>query len=132
MKVLASACRFLLAAMLAGTSSQALADEACAVCDKEIVTNAELASCFLDRYDEFAKRAGNAVVVDLSACEQARGVIEPLKSLVAPSGPDTALPEEPNVTFMVSRTQLDCLRKKLQEPGLKLDPSLRIALGSCG
>ena len=33
---------------------------------------------------------------------------------------------------MISRAQLDCLKRKLEEPGLVLDPSAKIELASCG
>jgi hypothetical protein len=32
---------------------------------------------------------------------------------------------------MISRAQLGCLKKKLEEPGLVLDPSAKIELGGC-
>jgi hypothetical protein len=33
---------------------------------------------------------------------------------------------------MISRTQLDCLKKKLEAPGVVLDPTATIELDSCG
>ena len=102
----------------------ASADETCGLCVKQVVTNSELATCFLDQYDQIAKTGSTAVVVDLSSCAS-RGVVEPLPS------PNKA-PAEPDVQFMISRTQLDCLKKKLEAPGIVLDPSATIQLDSCG
>ncbi|MER8524899.1 hypothetical protein [Mesorhizobium sp. M0522] len=107
--------------MLAANAS---ADEACGLCAKEVVINSELASCFLDQYDQIAKTGNAAVVVDLSSCTS-RGVVEPLPS---PSKAQVA----PDVQFIVSRAQLDCLKKKLEAPGIVLDPSATIELDSCG
>ncbi|MES0037978.1 hypothetical protein NKJ74_22385 [Mesorhizobium sp. M0046] len=70
------------------------------------------------------KTGSTAVVVDLSSCTS-RGVVEPLPS------PGKAQ-VEPDVQFIVSRTQLDCLKKKLETPGIVLDPSATIELDSCG
>lgn len=107
--------------LLVGSAS---ADENCGLCAKQIVTNSELATCFLDQYDQIAKTGSTAVVVDLSSCAS-RGVVEPLPS------PNKAA-AEPDVQFMISRTQLDCLKKKLEAPGIVLDPSATIQLDSCG
>ncbi|MER8602481.1 hypothetical protein NKH48_01600 [Mesorhizobium sp. M1233] len=105
-------------------AANASADEACGLCAKEVVINSELASCFLDQYDQIAKTGNAAVVVDLSSCTS-RGVVEPLPS---PSKAQVA----PDVQFIVSRAQLDCLKKKLEAPGIVLDPSATIELDSCG
>lgn len=104
--------------------SSASADEPCGLCAKEIITNSELASCFLDQYDQIATGKSTAVAVDLSNCDQ-RGVVE---ALPAP----TKAVVEPDVQFMISRQQLDCLKQKLEEPGLVLDPSAKIDLSRCG
>ncbi|MER8622691.1 hypothetical protein NKI32_19600 [Mesorhizobium sp. M0761] len=104
--------------------ASASADENCGLCAKQIVTNSELATCFLDQYDQIAKTGNTAVVVDLSSCAS-RGVVEPLPS------PSKAA-AEPDVQFMISRTQLDCLKKKLETPGIVLDPTAIIQLDSCG
>ena len=100
------------------------ADEACGLCVKQIVTNSELATCFLDQYDQIAKSGSGAVVVDLSNCAS-RGVVEALPS------PNKGA-AEPDVQFMISRLQLECLKKKLEAPGIVLDPSAVIELDSCG
>jgi hypothetical protein len=104
--------------------SGASADEPCGLCAKEIVTNSELATCFLDQYDQISKTKSGAVAVDLSNCAS-RGVVEALPS-------PTKGVAEPDVQFMISRQQLDCLKQKLEQPGLVLDPSAKIDLGSCG
>ena len=104
--------------------ANASAEDACGLCAKQIVTNSELATCFLDQYDQIAKSNGDAVVVDLSNCAS-RGVVEALPS------PNKA-PVEPDVQFMISRLQLNCLKKQLEAPGIVLDPSATIELDSCG
>lgn len=104
--------------------SGAWADEACGLCSQSIVTNSSLADCFLQQYDQLAKEDGAAIAVDLSDCGS-RGIVEALPS------PNAAV-VEPDTQFMLSRGQLDCLKKKLEEPGLVLDPSVKIELGSCG
>lgn len=104
--------------------SSAAAGATCGICDTEIVINSELASCFLEQYDKLAKLQEPAIVVDLSGCAQSRGIVEAL-----PSADLTA--DEPDTEFMISRTQLECLKKKLEQPGLELDPSATIDLASC-
>jgi len=105
-------------------ASSAIAQEACGLCEKEITTNADLAQCFLDEYDTLAGQAGAEVVVDLNNCEASRGVVE---ALPTPNAGTAA----PDLEFMISRSQLDCLKRKLEEPGLVLDPSVTISLDSC-
>ena len=112
-------------AALVLTISSAAAQSDCGLCDKEIVINADLATCFLERYAEYAKAGDGTVVVDLSECTT-RGIVEALP------GPGAAAAAEPDTMFMISREQLDCLKQKLEEPGLVLDPSARIDLESCG
>lgn len=101
----------------------ASADEACGLCAQSIVTNSSLADCFLEQYDQLEKGDGAAVAVDLSQCGS-RGIVEAL-----PTPESGAV--EPDTQFMISRAQLGCLKKKLEEPGLVLDPSARIELGGC-
>lgn len=110
---------------LVGTAS---AEEPCGICDEQVVTNSALARCFLDEYPALAGQGKPTVVVDLSACDR---VVEEDRSIVTPLG-GTGLPAvEPSVTFMLTRSQLDCLKSKLEEPGLALDPSATIELGVC-
>jgi hypothetical protein len=104
--------------------SSAAAGATCGICDTEIVINSELASCFLEQYDQLAKLDEPAIVVDLSDCAESRGIVEPL-----PSANLTV--DEPDTEFMISRTQLECLKKKLEQPDLELDPSATIDLASC-
>ncbi len=104
--------------------STAVADEACGLCEKEITTNGDLAQCFLDEYDALAGQTGTEVVVDLNNCEASRGVVEALPTPNAGTAP-------PDLEFMISRSQLACLKSKLEEPGLVLDPSVTISLDSC-
>jgi hypothetical protein len=102
----------------------ARADEACGLCSQSIVTNSSLADCFLEQYDQLKKEDGAAIAVDLSECGS-RGIVEALPS------PNAAV-VEPHTQFMLSRGQHDCHKKKLEEPGLVLDPSVKIELGNCG
>lgn len=105
--------------------SAAFAEEPCGLCDSEIVINSALATCFLENFQQYADKANGAVIVDLTGCEQDRSVVEPL----AMPGAAT---EEPDTQFMVTKAQLDCLKAQLEQPDVKLDPSARIELGSCG
>jgi len=111
-------------AAVAFTLGSASADDACGLCSETVVLNSELANCFLDQYDQFAKEDGTAIAVDLSVCGS-RGIVEALPT------PESGT-AEPDTQFMISRAQLGCLKKKLEEPGLVLDPSAKIELGSCG
>lgn len=104
-------------------STVARADEACGLCAESVVLNSDLASCFLENYDQLAKEDGAAIAVDLSACGT-RGIVEALPT------PDSGV-AEPETQFMISRSQLGCLKKKLEEPGLVLDPSATIELDGC-
>jgi hypothetical protein len=106
----------------------AAAEEACGLCNTEVVTNSGLAECFLQDYEALASGDGPVVVVDLSQCETSRALAQALPSPV----PRVGAPAEPDIQFMVSRAQLACLKRKLEEPGLVLDPSARIDLNSCG
>ncbi|TGQ92511.1 hypothetical protein EN851_13130 [Mesorhizobium sp. M8A.F.Ca.ET.208.01.1.1] len=103
--------------------ADASAQDPCGLCAKQVVINSELATCFLDQYDQIAKASSDAIVVDLSGCAS-RGIVEALPS------PNKA-PAEPDVQFIVSRPQLACLKKQLEAPGVVLDPSATIELDSC-
>ena len=104
--------------------SSAAAGATCGLCDTEIVMNSELATCFLEQYDELAEQDEPAIVVDLSDCPGSRGIVEAL-----PSANLTV--EEPDTEFMISPEQLSCLKKKLEDPDIELDPTATIDLGSC-
>jgi len=114
-----------LPAILMFAVSSATAQTDCGICDQEVVINSDLASCFLSKYAEFAGKAEAAVMVDLSDCPESRGIV------AAIPGPNTD-GDGPKTEFMLSRAQLDCLKQKLEEPGLVLDPSATIDLGTCG
>jgi len=103
----------------------AQAAKPCGLCNTEIVLNSELASCFLAEYQTLSAGDGAAIAVDLSQCGTSRGGLEALPS---PDGQELA----PDLQFLISRIQLDCLKRKLEEPGLQLDPFTRIELASCG
>lgn len=105
--------------------SGAAAGAACGLCDTEIVINSELATCFLEQYDKLAQENGQTIVVDLSECAQSRGIVEGLPTVGGGA-------EEPSTEFVVSRSQLDCLRQKLEDPDIQLDPSAKIDLTTCG
>lgn len=95
----------------------------CGICAKEVVLNSDLATCFLQEFPQLAERDARAVAVDLSNCKS-RGVVEALPS------PDLS-GQEPDTKFMLTRDQLSCLKAKLEDPDLVLDPSARIELGDC-
>jgi len=105
-------------------ATAAAAQDSCGLCDRVIVTNSDLAACFLAKYQELENAGNGAIVVDLSECPESRGVVEALP-------PPGVTVEEPNLQFMVSPAQLACLKRKLEEPGLVLDPSAKIDLESC-
>jgi len=110
---------------VAALAGSAAAQEACGLCATEVVTNSTLASCFLERYELLDRKKGAAVAVDLRDCPEDRGIVEALP------GPGFGMQEEPDLKFLLSQAQLDCLKAKLEEPGLVLDPQARIELGSC-
>ncbi|MEZ5810159.1 MAG: hypothetical protein R3D45_01995 [Rhizobiaceae bacterium] len=124
------------AALAAAMAVTAAAQEKdCLICDREVVLDRRLAACFLDRYEVLQTRQSSAIAVDLTDCpelpaqagepgEQDRGVVEALRMPEAPVG-------EPNVTFMITRAQLACLKQHLEDDNLVLDPAARIALEDC-
>lgn len=129
--------RYLAIAMIATaliTSGGAHASD-CLICDEEVVLDRKLATCFLERYEILQTRQGGALVVDLTDCpelnepasedgEQDRGVIEALKMPEASIG-------EPDPTFMITRTQLVCLKSRLEDDAIDLDPAAKIVLDDC-
>lgn len=114
----------LLAAALAGAPPPASAD--CGLCARSVVVNAQLAACFLEQYPQLAAHQGTAVAVDLEDCGQDRGVVLALR------GPQTQAGMQPSMKFFLSSAQLACLKRKLEEPGLALDPAVEIDLARCG
>lgn len=118
---------FLTGGLFLGASYAAVAqEEPCGLCDEEVTMNAQLAQCFLAQYGDLEQRTSAAVAVDLSACPQVkdRGVVAALPTAQAAA-------VEPTLEFMASRKQLSCLKEKLEEPGLVLDPSATIKLDAC-
>lgn len=95
----------------------------CGLCAKEVTVNSDLATCFLQEYDRLSKGDSKAVAVDLSKCSS-RGVLEPLP---APKLGERA----PDTKFIVTREQLGCLKSKLEQPDVVLDPSATIELSAC-
>ncbi len=106
----------------------------CLICDREVVLDQKLAACFLDRYEILQSKQGGAIAVDLSDCpepaetpvdeEQERGVIEALKM-------PEASPGQPDPTFMITRAQLTCLKRRLVDEDLNLDPAAKFELDDC-
>jgi hypothetical protein len=113
----------LLAVAMAGIQPVA-AQEYCGLCAKTITIDSALAECFLERYADFAGRSGGAVAVNLEDCETSRGVVAALR-------PPMAGVEPPTLRFIASLAQLECIKAKLEEPGVVLDPSLTINLDAC-
>jgi hypothetical protein len=111
----------LAAALVAG---HAQADAPCGLCARAVVTNSSLAKCFLDRYEALARQDDVALAIDLSDCESDRGIVASLPSANAADTP-------PDTEFLVTHSQLACLKRKLEMPGLVLDPSARIGLDDC-
>ena len=103
----------------------ASAEGPCGLCASEVVISPPLAACLLSQYDMLATGDdGGAIAVDLSGCEQERGIVAALPSL-------TAAPPEPDLQFLVSRRQLDCLKTRLETPGAVEPPVSTIDLRSC-
>lgn len=112
--------------VLAGVSviPVAGAAEPCGLCDRKIVTNSVLASCFIAEFEKLTTKKSAAVVVDLSDCEQDRGVVDALRM------PGAGI-DEPDVRFILSPEQMSCLKSRLEQPGLVLDPTAIINLDDC-
>ncbi|MVA96785.1 hypothetical protein GN330_05930 [Nitratireductor sp. CAU 1489] len=115
------------AALLAGfvAVGPAPAAEPCGLCAAAVAINPPLAQCLLDRYATLATSGNGVIAVDLSDCETERGIVEALPAVGGE-------PDEPDLKFMLSRPQLDCLKSRLEEPGLVRDPVTRIDLDTCG
>ena len=96
--------------------SSAAAGATCGLCDTEIVMNSELATCFLEQYDELAEQDDEpAIVVDLSDCPGSRGIVEAL-----PSANLTV--EEPDTEFMISPEQLVVPEEEARGSGYRARP----------
>lgn len=114
-----------LSLMLAGANASAAAEQACGLCAKSVVINSALASCFLEQYPLLESRSTATVAINLEDCEEERGVVAALK------GPSAAGSAQPSRKFFLSLSQLVCLKRKLEDPGMELDPSAQIDLGDC-
>ena len=113
-----------LSLMLAGAHAGAAAEQACGLCAKSVVINSALASCFLEQYPLLERRSTATVAINLEDCEEERGVVAALR------GPNAA-GAQPSRKFFLSLSQLVCLKRKLEDPGMDLDPSAQIDLGDC-
>ena len=113
-----------LSLMLAGAHAGAAAEQACGLCAKSVVINSALASCFLEQYPLLERRSTATVAINLEDCEEERGVVAALR------GPGAA-GAQPSRKFFLSLSQLVCLKRKLEDPGMDLDPSAQIDLGDC-
>jgi hypothetical protein len=111
--------------LAAGSASPVLPAE-CGLCAKSVVVNSALATCFLEKYPQLVNRSNGAVAIDLAECaEEDRSVVPALR------GPHALTAETPSLRFILSLQQLACLKRKLEEPGVVLDPSAKIDLESC-
>lgn len=117
------AARLAAGAALMLATSVALADN-CPFCAKTVVTNKDLATCFMEKYGAAAP-TGVAVAVDLTGCARNRSIVQALPSPAKALG-------KPDTRFLLSPVQLECLRRKLADPALVLDPQASIDLGACG
>ena len=113
-----------LAASLALAGGARAEEPPCGICARTVVIDSDLAQCFLERYPQLVSRAGGAVAVNLEDCETSRGVVAALR-------PPRVGGDEPTLRFIVSTTQLACIKAKLEEPDVVLDPSLTIDLDAC-
>lgn len=113
------------AGMAAWIAAVPAAQAECGLCASSVVVNSTLANCFLEKFPEISARAGEAVAIDLGDCEQERGVVAALR------GPQVPATEAPSLRFILSPAQIACLKQKLEQPGVVLDPALKIDLGAC-
>lgn len=127
-----SLCRSILkpaAGLVAGLFlvASAYAEDPCGVCNDEVVVSAALANCFLEKYQQFADKTAGVVAVDLSDCPAERDIYGVVVPLPQPGIEIT----EPDLKFMVTKGQLACIKIRLEQPGLVIDPLLKIDLASC-
>lgn len=104
------------------------AEQPCGLCAHKVTINSELAACFLGKFPQLESRKAEAVVVDLTDCPKAeeadRGIIPALPQ-------PGAAADVPDTEYILTMTQLVCLKAKLEAPELKLDPSATISLDAC-
>ncbi|MBK8457864.1 MAG: hypothetical protein IPL47_12780 [Phyllobacteriaceae bacterium] len=120
---------FSLAVALALTPSLSIAQTDCGLCAKTIVINSALAGCFLKRFPEWQSKSTSAIVVDLAGCEGAP--TEEERGVVAALPTPGQVSATPDTEFILTLGQLVCLKRKLEDPALVLDPSATIDLGVC-
>ena len=94
----------------------------CVICANSVVMNEDLATCFLQKYADPSAAAGETVAVDLSRCERSPSIV-----LALPQPRPAA--EEPDTKFLLSKTQLQCLKSKLEADEIDLDPEFLHRLG---
>lgn len=98
----------------------------CGLCAKSVVVNSAIATCFLEKYPQLSGRSGDVVVIDMADCaEDERGVVAALR------GPHATAAQPHSLRIILSQAQLACLKRKLEEPGLVLDPLATISLEAC-
>jgi hypothetical protein len=114
----------ILAAMASVASPPAFAED-CPICARSVVTNRDLAGCFRMKYGDPQALAAPTVAVDLSGCSRAKGIVQ---AIPTPGRRDQA----PDLRFLLTRAQVECLLDRLDDPDLVLDPAARIDLGGCG
>ncbi len=114
----------LVAAAMAAVQPSIAQERACGLCAREVVVDSATAQCFLERYPQLAARSGNAVAVNLEDCETDRGVVAALRPPQVGAVP-------PTLRFIASPDQLACIKSKLEQPGVVLDPSFTIDLATC-
>lgn len=103
----------------------AAAEDGCGLCNTAVVLDRPLATCFLQQFPELSQADEATVTVDLKSCaEESRGVFE---AFPQPNGARL----KPDIQFMVTREQLTCLKRKLEDEDLSLDPAARIELAGC-
>jgi hypothetical protein len=115
-----------IAILIGAAQGTASAESACGLCAKSVVINSALAGCFLEKYPQFAARTSSAVAINLEDCES-----ETMRSVVPALRGPSASAEEPSRKFFLSLPQLVCLKRKLEDPEIDLDPSAQIDLGDC-
>ena len=99
--------------------------QTCGLCARQVVINPSLAACLLRDYEVLSTGDdGGAIAIDLTGCEQQRGIVEALPSAAAGQ-------PEPDLRFLVSRRQLDCLKNTIEQPGTVVDPVTTIDLSAC-
>lgn len=118
----------LMGVLMGASSAQPATAAGCGLCATAVTIDRQRAACFLLKFEALASREAPAVAVDLSDCvpagEDDRSIIDPLPA----PGASGAIPDS---QFILSLSQLVCLKRKLEAPGLVLEPAATIDLGDC-